>query len=393
MRVGRAIGVGFDATDRLVRPLPRGEALTTLRGRRHARSLSDPGFRRRRRRRPGSSAGAADSDRSTQEKLHLPCRRFLPFASELGVFEVAEVAITRTRSGPGRGIREDLVPRVRPTLPELLGGGDGANVGFRQDRSDRRSFPQARCRDRHTGIRSHTRAFQEREGRGDQPSASCTRLAPVSTPRSVPARIGQAASPTITAPRRGRHPHHFSPECPTSDIPIHAPASGGRRCRSQRSPEKQVSFACEREPGRRVAACSRSRGRAAVRLGESVRRLRRVRAPVRLRGPSASSFVSTLACPHGASASRRRRPARLPRAPLQALPLRNPRNADPRVPRQAVHQERTSRARSGRETRACPTGVTARRRGRGTRSLPAEARAAPLRHLPTQLGETANSGG
>ena len=42
MRIGRAIGVGFDATDRFVRPLPRTKAFTTVRGRRHAPSLSDP---------------------------------------------------------------------------------------------------------------------------------------------------------------------------------------------------------------------------------------------------------------------------------------------------------------------------------------------------------------
>ena len=62
MRVGRAIGVGFDATDRLVRPRSRTEALTTVRGRRHAGSLSDRGFRALT---PGGALGSAYTRRTT----------------------------------------------------------------------------------------------------------------------------------------------------------------------------------------------------------------------------------------------------------------------------------------------------------------------------------------
>src|ERR671925_2225709 len=41
MRVCGAVGVRIDATDRLVRPLPRLEALASLCGRRHMRSFPD----------------------------------------------------------------------------------------------------------------------------------------------------------------------------------------------------------------------------------------------------------------------------------------------------------------------------------------------------------------
>src|ERR671923_1187000 len=49
MRVGRAILVGLDATNRLVRPLPRAEAPTTVPSDGHERSVSDPKYRWRRR--------------------------------------------------------------------------------------------------------------------------------------------------------------------------------------------------------------------------------------------------------------------------------------------------------------------------------------------------------
>ena len=79
MRVGRAVGVGFDATNRLVRPLPRGEMPVTGRERRHATTLANvvtrivspiplgrfssfgclPARRAARRRRPRWSRGSA----------------------------------------------------------------------------------------------------------------------------------------------------------------------------------------------------------------------------------------------------------------------------------------------------------------------------------------------
>ena len=58
VRVGRAVGVRLDATDRLVRPLPRARALTTVRGRRHSRSLPDPEVPR------GPDAAVLQVDRS-----------------------------------------------------------------------------------------------------------------------------------------------------------------------------------------------------------------------------------------------------------------------------------------------------------------------------------------
>jgi hypothetical protein len=52
MRIGRPILVGFDTTDRFIRPLSRTETLTTICPRHHADSLANPELRRERDNRP-----------------------------------------------------------------------------------------------------------------------------------------------------------------------------------------------------------------------------------------------------------------------------------------------------------------------------------------------------
>ena len=61
MRVGRAVGVGFDATDRLVRPRSRIEAVATF-GSRHMRSFADSGCKILTPREPVSSSVTGDWD-------------------------------------------------------------------------------------------------------------------------------------------------------------------------------------------------------------------------------------------------------------------------------------------------------------------------------------------
>ena len=66
MRVGRAVGVGLDATDGFVRPEPRASAATAIQGHRHQPSLADPGSARHGRQPRARSWPLAGAGRGTR---------------------------------------------------------------------------------------------------------------------------------------------------------------------------------------------------------------------------------------------------------------------------------------------------------------------------------------